>query len=292
MLELQQVGDTPGDTRRHDDAAISPQTWRDQTGRVAAWGYSAGGCHWLHLPSVAAFCFRAGDRFVTAVPDAEADEERVLEAFRRTVLPLALQALGREALHASGVVSRRGVVAVCGTSGVGKSTLAYGLFRRGYELWADDAVVFEASAGSCLTIPLPFSMRLRSPARAHFSLGERLASGEVVVGSPQGALRPGLLPLAAILVLRRAADKDGFVVGEIQALSPAKALAAVSRHAYCFTLVDAERKRRMLESYFELAVQVPVFLLTLRECLDDLPAVLDVIEWRVFDGRSGMPCGS
>jgi hypothetical protein len=50
---------------------------------------------------------------------------------------------GYEALHAGVVDSREGVVAIMGPSGSGKSTLANELLRRGWPLFADDALTLE-----------------------------------------------------------------------------------------------------------------------------------------------------
>ena len=59
---------------------------------------------------------------------------------------MALHAHGDEAIHASAVLLGDAVVAFCGRSQTGKSTVAYGLHRRGCRVWADDTLVFDASA--------------------------------------------------------------------------------------------------------------------------------------------------
>lgn len=96
----------------------------------------------MHLPDVAAF--RLGME-VVAFPLPSAPPEPASDAFERSVLPMALQALGGEALHASGVLGPSGLVALCGDSGTGKSTLACALNAYGYLFWADDAVAFEVT---------------------------------------------------------------------------------------------------------------------------------------------------
>ncbi len=53
---------------------------------------------------------------------------------------------GYEALHASALLSPEGVVAILAPSGVGKTTLALELLRRGWSLFADDALAL-ASGG-------------------------------------------------------------------------------------------------------------------------------------------------
>ncbi|MGC4081799.1 MAG: hypothetical protein QM736_06755 [Vicinamibacterales bacterium] len=81
--------------------------------------------------------------------------------YRRSVLPMALQMLGAEALHASAVATTRGIVCFSARSGIGKSTIAFGLRQRGFPQWADDGVVFRAGEGRVLATPLPYQARLR-----------------------------------------------------------------------------------------------------------------------------------
>jgi hypothetical protein len=65
------------------------------------------------------------------------------------VLPSVSVLRGREALHAAAVRSPAGVVAILGASGTGKSTLALEFVRRGWSLFADDALALSAE-GSVL----------------------------------------------------------------------------------------------------------------------------------------------
>src|SRR5829696_203522 len=83
-----------------------------------------------------------------------------------------------ETLHASAVVAPAGVVAFCARSATGKSTLAASLHRRGYDLWADDAVVWTPAGSRSLTFP---------------------------VTPPSTASALAALPLIAIVVLERSA---------------------------------------------------------------------------------------
>jgi hypothetical protein len=70
-------------------------------------------------------------------------------AWRRVLLTRVLPnvgiAHGYEALHASGVMTDRGVVAIAAPSGTGKSTLALELIKRGWPLFADDTVMLGRS---------------------------------------------------------------------------------------------------------------------------------------------------
>ena len=97
-----------------------------------AYGYSHDGDHWLWLPGKAAFRFDTAGRQVEAiVPDGTSDR-RVEELYQRHAMPFVLQARGRELLHASAALTPRGAIAFAGSSGAGKSTMAFALSQRGY----------------------------------------------------------------------------------------------------------------------------------------------------------------
>ena len=138
------------------------EIWRDNDGTPAAYGYARGGTYWIEYPGVGTFRFAAAGTTVDAVAAAETPPERLRGAFRRAILPLALQALGSEVLHASGVLTQNGGIALCGKSEAGKSTLAYGLQQRGYRAFADDAVVVDVSSTGARVSGIPFAIRLRS----------------------------------------------------------------------------------------------------------------------------------
>ncbi|MGA8746085.1 MAG: hypothetical protein WB507_09495 [Solirubrobacterales bacterium] len=76
------------------------------------------------------------------------------------VLPNASLALGRQALHASAVLTSIGVVAIAAPSGVGKSTLAAEMIRRGWPLFADDVLVLGGGGSSVKAHPASPHMNL------------------------------------------------------------------------------------------------------------------------------------
>ncbi len=75
------------------------------------------------------------------------------QALLGKVLPNISVMRGYEALHAGVVDSPEGVVAIAGPSGSGKSTLAIELLRRGWPLFADDALVLDRAGGAVRAHP-------------------------------------------------------------------------------------------------------------------------------------------
>jgi hypothetical protein len=271
-LELTIVGADERAPVLPDPDGREVQVWRDSGGAAYAYGYIVRGQHWLHFPGLAAFRFGSGSNEVTAIAFAPVREEAIRDSYRRAVLPFALQALGLEVVHASGILTAAGVVGLCAVSGTGKSTVAYGLSQRGYPLWADDAVAFETSGSGVRTLRLPFKMRLQPDATSSFGVEDQAV--ELAATGSDG------VPLVALGVLERDSDQpDGVMIG---CLRPSSAFRTLLVHAYCFSLLDVERKRRMMERYLALSAHLPVFEIRFRPGLQKLPGMLDRIEETVI----------
>jgi hypothetical protein len=250
----------------------SVEVWRDTQGTVCAYGEIRGEDCWMYLPGLASFRFsRYGSENAVAFTNGARDE-LVFDAYRRRVLPMELHVRGREVVHASAVRSDLGVTAFCGVSEAGKSTIAFGLHRRGYSLWADDAVAFDVSARTVSAIPLPFEMRLRPSAVKLFGCSQGEGPFDSNVELPAEEAR-----LTAVCVLRRNDDKDASPV-TVRRLFSADALQAVLPHAWCFTLQDVERKRRMVNHYLDLVARTLILDVCFQPGLHNLPLILDSIE--------------
>jgi hypothetical protein len=257
------------------------EEWRDAAGRLAARCYRQGGRFWIQLPGVGAYSVARGSPVVTVAAEPAAPRALLEDGFRRTVGPLALQALGFEALHASAVLGPGGVVAFGAYSGTGKSTIAFGLDRRGYPVWADDAVVLEVRPGLVQALPLPFRVRLRPASAAYFgfepsgSTDPEWRGGEAI----RQAVRPE--PVAAVVVVSRSDDDRAPVA--LRRLSPAAAFGALMQHAHAFSLADPARTRLMASHYLQVAASVPVLDLAFRADLARIPAILDELERGLAD---------
>jgi hypothetical protein len=222
----------------------------------------------MRWPEVATFrCDRSGA--VDAYPDAGIDLDRVDDLYQRTLQPLALQALGWEALHASAVRLGEKILAFCGERGAGKSTIAYALAARGYTQAADDTLVFEPAPGAVGALVLPFRPRLRPESAALLC-----PHGEDGQATQTAWSSPTTVPLAAIVVLARSGEGTPVM----SRLGGGAAFAAILAHAHCFDPDDPATRRRVLENYLDVAAKVPVFSLRFAPGLDALPRMLDSIE--------------
>ena len=251
------------------------EVWAGNDG-FEAYGYSAGGYCWAHFPGTASFRFLADQGDVVALAGAGVSSHRIEDTYLRGVLPLVLQLRGHEVLHASAVSTPNGLVVLCGVSGTGKSTFAYGLSKRGHAVWADDAIALDIEDEEATAFQVPFRLGLQTDAATFF--GHEPGGREAV---DVAHARSSLL---ALLILQRQADSLPLV--RITRLEPADTFIALLPHAYYFQLSDPARKALMLDRYLRLAASVPTFEVRYRPGLRDIPAVLDEVEARVLGGLS------
>jgi hypothetical protein len=213
------------------------------------------------IPGLASYRF--GDEGDVLAASLGASEAAVEDAWYRSVLPLVLQARGTQVLHASAVWGRAGVVALCGTSTAGKSTLAWALEGRGYTVVADDALPFVLGNGRALVRALPHRLRLRPDALSHHRV------------EPDESLRdPGdeWFPLPRVVLLGHSGVTSG------KQLSSLESFTALLPHAYCFDLDDVGGKAALTDAYLELANLATVVPLFVRKGLEHLEETADELE--------------
>jgi hypothetical protein len=254
-----------------DPLAPDVEVCHDATGDLL--GYCRAGNRVLRvdLPNLASFSYEQGACHVRAIPYRPLSPEFIQETYHHCVLPLMLPAMGTEVLHASAVVGTSGVAAFCGPSGTGKSTIAVALARRGFAIWADDAVAVDSAEPEPRVVPLPFTVRLSSESARFLKVtDEQGASAAARLIHAQPA------PLAVLCMLRRTPDATATVV--VERLEAAPACREALSHAYCFSVRDLAQKRRTIRNYLTMTGRVPVYEIRFRPGLERLPVVLDAIE--------------
>ena len=263
-----------------DPLAPGVEACLDARGALLGYCEARNGTLRVDLPDLASFSYERGARHVTAVPCRPLSSEFILDTYHHCVLPLILPALGTEVLHASAVLGEAGVLALCGTSGTGKSTLAVALARRGYAIRADDALAVDVIGHGPTAIPLPFAVRLRADAARFID-----AAGETGPSARTAPVDTEPAPLAALCMLRRSPGLTASV--EAERLDAATACREALAHAYCFSVKNPAHKRRTVENYLTLTARVPAYEIRFRPGLEHLPALLDALE--VLVGRAAGP---
>lgn len=254
---------------RPSQSISSIQEWKTDDGKIIAQGYSAGGQLWLHWPDYATFRFNASEETVLVYPNPQAKQSQITELFNRSVYPLILQSRGTEVLHASAVMTSKGIIAFCADAGTGKSTLASGLSSRGYPMWGDDAVVLSIDESYVHTFILPFSPRLLPDAIDHFQRSKL----EPRTFDPALKIEQ-LYNVFAICLIQRADHLDV----RIRRMKPSDAFPYLLSQAYYFQVPDGQHKATMLEHYLDIANQIPIFQVEFPAGFEEFDRVLDEID--------------
>jgi hypothetical protein len=238
---------------------------QDSAGEACAFGWWVDGAGWVEVPGVATFRFVPGYEQVAAIPHPGIDDHAIIDAYLGTALPLALQASSKfEVVHGGAVLDRDRVVAFCGVSGVGKTTISHALAARGPGLWADDAVAVAVDLdGGPVSMSLPFVPNLREASRTVLEPLEPFPPWQIA-------------PLAAIILLEPSPDAPRPVVS-IEA-SASRALTSILPNAYRFVPRSEGERRETLELLLDLVSHVPVLRARYRLRLDELPLLADEFE--------------
>jgi hypothetical protein len=255
----------------------SVHVWRDRCGGIRAWSHTVGGRYWMHLCEIASYSFDSPGSEVEAWPEAEVSDRLVLDVYRRTVVPMILQVHGYEVLHASAIQMGQTVVAFCGMSETGKSTLAYGLSRaHGCRLWADDALVFRQCGKGFGAVALPFATRLRQASARFFGENRPVTGGNSDWEDFDGALGPPA-PVAAVCPLVRDSELDADRVVAVRRLPPDESLVYAFFNANCFSFEDSARKKETLELYLAFTSHVPFYEIRFRPGFEYVERVIDEV---------------
>jgi hypothetical protein len=267
-----------GDTDRvrvPDESHTSVHVWRDRHGAIRAHSHTVGDRYWMHLSGIASYSFDIQGQDVVAYPERDVSDRLVCDVYRRTVVPLILQLQGYEVLHASAILLRQSLVAFCGISETGKSTLAYGLSRTlECRLWADDSLVFRACESGYGAIALPFSMRLREASARFFGEDRPIVHGSLDWETFDGVIGPPA-PVSAVCALVRDAEIEADQVVAVRRLPRDRALVYALTNANCFSFEDSARKKETLEHYLGFTSQVPFYEIRFRPGFEHVGRVID-----------------
>ena len=239
------------------------QRWVDTDGRLVATGGRLRGRWWMHWRGLATFWFTE-DGAVTAEPAKGAIDAELRDIFVRGVVPTVMLARGFEALHASAILDRGGVVGLCAASGTGKSTISLALAASGSGHFADDTLLYRVSDNHPTASQLPFPVRVDASSRAALS---------VRITADEGSLLSEA-PIHRIYHLVRDAVVDPREP-RFESMPVAKRFEILLTHAHPFDMGDEDRRRAFIENLMTLARHVEVCECRFAPDLAALPALAE-----------------
>jgi hypothetical protein len=200
------------------------------------------------------------------------------------VFPLVLNLRGRESIHATAILTRRGVCAFTGPAGAGKSTLAASFAKDGFITIADDCLGL-MDAGEIRAIPGYPGLRLWSDAarelgiddgdgmREVYAAGKSRILGKMSEGFPT---RPQ--PLARIFKIERPQpDEPGLSAPAIEPISPGEKFIQLISATFPLDIGDREMLARHFRFVREIVSRVPFKRLRIPNDHAALPAVRKMI---------------
>ncbi len=216
----------------------------------------------LSLPGIGRFLVADG-RLIEMQPQGEARD--AIPYLLGTAWGALLLQRGNLVLHASSVSQDGTGFALCGHSGIGKSTLAAALCQAGCNFVSDDVSVVEPGPRGVELLPDGRCLKLFEESLAGLGLsahrGEEVGSGtNKHYVEPLSRETAGRTPLRAIYVLR---DRDGEGVSQIVRLSPVDAAQTLlnESHRPLLSLAMAKRNPHVALTAAVVAT-VPVFRFT------------------------------
>lgn len=253
--------------------------WKDISGNFIAWSsvdHTGGWIYWNHL---ARFVYDRINHLVTAYAPPQAGHDFINQIYLENTLPFILSLRGYEVIHASAVLTAKGVVAFSALSGTGKSTFAYTLQTRGYVVWADDVVIFRPNQDAFLCAPIPFNLRLYPETIVEVK--------NYILDHQSGIDRDTTLqlepkPFAAICLLKRIDEENAQDNVSIVKLPLQEAYTQLLPHAYNFELNNPTRSRQMMVSYLNLVSTIPIYQLSYTKGMSSLSKLIDNLETTIL----------
>jgi hypothetical protein len=236
-----------------DEVGEENQPWL-QLGRCHA-GYC------LRFPSKAEFIVSRDLSRIQCCAPPDTPEVTVRHLLLDQVIPLVLSRTEPVVLHASGVLTEFGAIALVGRTGEGKSTLAASFACNRCPMLSDDCLVLRSEHQCWTAIASYPGVRLwpstldellhrdtLTDDMAHYTRKRRVNDSKIV---PHVS---GSAPLRGLLLLSRGEGEPS-----ITKLRLAPATMALIAHAFNLDITDSAFLRQQFEAVSNIADKVPVF---------------------------------
>ena len=210
------------------------------------------------------------------------EDEAMLAYLLVDALSFSMVRLGREPLHATAVLTDRGVVAFLGNSGDGKSTLAALLMRHRCQLLTDDMLVLVRDRGTWLAQPGPPRLKLYRNMADHILDSTRQAvpmnteTQKLIIPLDASECVTEANTLKVIYILNQDVDRRQ-KTPEIRRLPPGAAFPRVLAHTAGHYPSDATRLRRQFDFATMLVQNVPIKTLSYRREKAEMAGLRDAV---------------
>lgn len=273
-------------------------TWKFPDGELWLSCGKVEGGYLLSFPGFADFRVDASGREVVCHPGSDTPADTLRHLLLDQVLPLILNLRGREALHATSVLTPFGVCAFAGRAGAGKSTLAADFMRAGFPVLSDDCLGLERCGNQIRVTPSYPGVRIwddtrlalfgdatEGPSVAHYTSKRR-----VLPDARVRALPADPQPLTRVYSLTPPVTGEGTnaVDSKIESLSFGASLMELIKFAFRLDVTDRVMLQRQFRFFEQVAARVTVRRLQVHPGFSSLGAVRAAI---LADMASPHPAG-
>lgn len=242
----------------------------------------------LRFPDLADFFVDSSGREIICLPGPGTPPNTISHLLLDQVLPLVLNLKGREALHATAILTSLGVCAFVGPTGTGKSILAASFLRAGYPALSDDCLVLEEDGGQILATPAYPGLRLWEDAlevlgkdhNLSLSVAHYTSKKRLVLERTLSDFTTGPHPVARIYSLVRPDENEGntgLPNPLIERLSARDSFMEVLPVTFRLDITDRAMLVRQFRFLERVASHVPVRRLHVPNTFSSLPAVREAI---------------
>ncbi len=202
------------------------------------------------------------------------------------VFPMVLNRRGREALHATAIVTSKGACAFSGPAGSGKSTLAASFFLAGFGALGDDCLPLVEQNGSIRVLPGYPGMRLWNDALEALSAGSGATTPVANYTSKRRALeslsaknfpREPILLRRIYRIIRPKEGEPEISAPVVEPLGPREAFIELVSSSFPLDLADSEMLTRHFRLMEKVASTVAVKRLKVPNDLTALAAVRETV---------------
>lgn len=239
----------------------------------------------LRFKELADFFVSNNGQQIVCIPSKGIPSNTISHLLLNQVIPLIINLKGGEAIHASAVLTEKGVIAFSGNTRTGKSTVAGSFLCAGYSLMSDDCLVLLEKDQGIYALPAYPGLRLwedsldwlfgnngNRKSVAHYTTKQR-----VCVEKNPGAYCDEPQPLRRVYAIAEPSEtkKGDDIV--IEALSPLDSIMELVKCAFRLDITDRDMLTRQLGFLKRVVSTVSVRRFIFPRNLQLLPAIREAI---------------
>ncbi len=258
-------------------------TWKFPDGELWLSCGKVEGGYLLSFPGLADFRVDANGHEVVCHPKSDTPADTLRHLLLDQVLPLILNLRGREAMHATSVLTPFGVCAFAGRAGAGKSTLAAEFMRAGFPVLSDDCLGLALCGREIRVTPSYPGVRICDDTRLALfgdategaSVAHYTSKRRFLPETPLRALPADPQPLTRVYSLTPPVTAEGTnaVDSKIESLSFGASLMELIKFAFRLDVTDRVMLQRQFRFFEQVAARVTVRRLRVHPGFSSLGAV-------------------